>query len=76
MKITIVRLCDDEVGECEGALDENDNVLHWWSLNDADFRMEYFKPLFDKLGVEINDEPTKKQIKILKKAVKADIYDE
>lgn len=51
--IYIEYVCDDFVGEVEGAFDENGNVLDIWSNNDANWRGEYFNPFMEKLGIEV-----------------------
>jgi hypothetical protein len=51
--IYIESVCDDDVGEVEGAFDENGNVLDIWSSNDAQWRHEYFNDTFQKLGINI-----------------------
>lgn len=42
-----------DFGEAQFAFDENLNPIGWWSLDDADFREEYFSGMMGKLGIEV-----------------------
>lgn len=39
-----------DLGGYEGFIDENGDLLGWWSEDDADWRFEYFNPFLEKLG--------------------------
>lgn len=43
-------------GEVQFAFDANLNLLDGWSLNDADWREEYFNPFMSKLGFNVETE--------------------
>ncbi len=57
--------------EVEGFFDENGKLLDYWYCNDADWRGEYFNPVFRKLGIDIKGPPdplySKLQRKLRKK---------
>ena len=44
-----------DVGEVEGFLDTDNNVIAWWSANDARWRGEYMQPLLKAFGIEVED---------------------
>jgi hypothetical protein len=48
-----VDIADDDVGEVEGFFDEQGNLLHCWSMNDALWRSEYLNPLLEELGYTV-----------------------
>lgn len=52
MKIIYIESIES-AGECQGAFDEDGNLLHLWSSNDATWRDEYFNPLMASLGIEV-----------------------
>ena len=61
--------------EAEGFFDEKGKLLDYWYLNDADWRSEYFNPVFKKLGIEIKQPSYKLEIKLqtkLRKVVDGD----
>ena len=41
--------------DSEGFYDDEKDLITFWSLNDANFRIEYMNPLFQRLGVEIEN---------------------
>lgn len=53
-KIWIEDICTDEVGEVQGAFDDDGNLLHIWCTNDGDWRHEYFNPIFTALGYHVH----------------------
>lgn len=53
MKVYIVTLCDDDVGEIQGAFNEKKDLIGWWCLNDANWRHEYFNDFMKELGIEV-----------------------
>ncbi len=65
-KLFLVTLADDEIGEVEGIFDSDKfTLLHWWNLNDADWRSEYFNPLMEQLGIKVvssNNRDMKKRL--------------
>lgn len=76
-RVYLTYVCDDKVGEVEGAFAEDGELLGCWSNNDACWRDEYFSPFMEKLGVEtiwvdeFNDEKRFKQfVKKLRRAFK------
>lgn len=60
--------CDD-FGEYEGMIDENGNVIGFWSMNDATWRNEYFDSFMSTLGITVKV-GTAKHKKILQKQAK------
>ena len=53
VKIYSVSICEDDVGEVEGMFDAKGVLLGWWSLNDANWRHEYFEGFMSELGLEV-----------------------
>ena len=62
-KLYFVSDCDNELGEIGGVLDEKGKVLDCWSLNDADWRNEYFSGFMEKVGIEAVESTSPKHIK-------------
>ena len=46
-----------ECGELQGVFTEREDLLHFWSCNDATWREEYFNGLMEKIGFTTK-EPT------------------
>ena len=44
---------DGNLGEVEGFMTEEGEILHSWSLNDAKWRNEYFGPALAQMGIEV-----------------------
>lgn len=43
----------EEVGEVQGAFDENGDLIHIWSMNDANWRNEYLDPILEHFDIEV-----------------------
>ncbi len=69
-KIYIVSVENDEIGEVEGMFDENKELIHWWSRNDANWRSEYFAPILEYFGYKEVDKNPKSLNKKLVEEVK------
>ena len=52
--IHFIDLVSDDVGEVQGFLSADGELLHMWSTNDANYRGEYIDPLLRALGYEID----------------------
>lgn len=52
---TIYHVGVELFGEQDFFLDENGEVLACWDLNDAHYRREYMNPLFEKLGISVEE---------------------
>jgi hypothetical protein len=50
--VTIVAIEDDDVGEVEGAFDEEGNLIHSWARNDASWS-RYLDPVLEGLGYRV-----------------------
>ena len=48
-----IRIMEDEDRELQAAFDKDDNLLHFWYLNDANWRHEYLDPLMNAVGIKI-----------------------
>lgn len=55
-KLYIVAAYSDDVGEVEGAFDQDGTLLDWWSANDAYWRHEYFGGFLARLGFDTSGE--------------------
>jgi hypothetical protein len=44
-----------DVGEVQAAFNEKDELLDFWYLSDAHFRVAHFSILMSRLGIEIED---------------------
>lgn len=44
---------EGEVGEAQGFMDSQGQVIGFWAMNDANWRSEYFNDTFAKLGIDI-----------------------
>jgi hypothetical protein len=53
VKVIYIESSCGEGGECQGAFDEEGNLLSIWSSNDADWRHEYFDGMMAQLGIEV-----------------------
>lgn len=65
--LKIGSVCGDDIGEVNVFMDENDTVIGVNSLNDANWRHEYFDYIFASIGVEIVESDLNKD-EIVKKA--------
>ena len=65
--LKIGSVCGDDIGEVDVFMDENDTVIGVNSLNDANWRHEYFNHIFASIGVEIVESDLNKN-DIIKKA--------
>lgn len=54
MKI-IYMVYTERCGETEGVFNEAGECIHYWWCNDANWRGEYFNPMFEELGIKILD---------------------
>ena len=50
--VYVVSIEDDEVGEVQGMFDEDFKLIDYWSLNDANWRSEYFEGILNHFGYE------------------------
>lgn len=61
----------DEIGECEGAFDDQGALLDFWNANDATWRHEYFETFMRKLGIDVRNPSEKLRKKLETKLYKA-----
>ena len=53
MKTIYHVMYEGELGEAEGFYNKEQELLHSWDCNDANYRHEYMNPLLLKLGINV-----------------------
>lgn len=70
MKILhLVYGCNEDGGEYQGVFNEQRELIGSWSMNDANFRIEYFHLLMVNLGYVIEDSEDDELIEKLDKVM-------
>jgi len=70
MKTIYFIYSEGECGEVNGVFDAEENILGYWSCNDATWRNEYFSGFMAKLKIKcVEDMPDKLQQHLEKKLI-------
>jgi len=67
MKIYLGYACDEDGAEAQGMFSEDGTLLGSWSLNDGNWRSEYFNNFMKNVGITVEASEDEQLIKKLEK---------